>query len=101
MAVAAFVLLVAVARADRVFSPREADSSLSEDLIAFEGYDPVAYFPEFGGRAVKGLPEFSYDFPTSDKAGNAYSATFLFSLPQHLATFASDPWRYAPRWGGF
>ena len=75
-------------------------ASASSVPIAFEGFDVVAYFPGFG-PAVQGSPEFAYDMHTSDKDGRYYEARFLFSSAAHRDVFASDPWHYAPRYGGF
>ena len=61
----------------------------SED-VAIKGYDTVAYFTE--GRAVKGKPEFEYVWQ---------DARWLFAKAEHRDLFASDPERYAPRFGGF
>jgi hypothetical protein len=58
--------------------------------IAIRGYDTVAYFTE--GRAVKGKPEFEHAWQ---------EARWLFASAEHRDLFASDPERYAPRFGGY
>lgn len=60
------------------------------------GFDVVQYhfIPPYnqGGVAVRGLPEFAYNF-------QGYQ--FWFSTAENRETFREDPWRYAPAWGGF
>lgn len=58
--------------------------------LAIDGYDPVAYFTE--RKPVKGSPEFRSDFQGS---------TFQFASAAHRDTFAADPAKYAPQYGGF
>lgn len=55
-------------------------------------YDPVAYFPEGGGVAVKGKAEFSYDYE---------GVEYLFSSQKNLDTFKTDPAKYEPTYGGW
>jgi len=58
--------------------------------VAIMGYDPVAYFTQ--GQAVKGSPEFSYEF---------LGETWHFASAEHRDAFASDPVAYAPQYGGY
>ncbi len=58
--------------------------------VAIKGYDPVAYFTE--SRAVKGSREHAFQWRES---------TWHFSSDAHRERFASDPERYAPKYGGF
>ena len=58
--------------------------------IAIKGYDTVAYFTE--GRAVKGESKFSYEWN---------DAKWYFKNAEHRDQFASDPERYAPKYGGY
>lgn len=62
----------------------------SENGVAIEGTDPVAYFTQ--GEAIAGLPEFSHQW------GNT---TWYFATAEHRDLFASDPQKYAPQYGGF
>ena len=60
------------------------------------GYDVVQYhfikpYKE-GGVAVRGVPEFAYNF-------EGYQ--FWFSTKENRDLFIGDPWKYAPAWGGF
>ncbi|MEO0543810.1 MAG: YHS domain-containing (seleno)protein [Pseudomonadota bacterium] len=61
-----------------------------EGEFAVEGYDVVAYQTQ--DAAVKGSEEFQaiYD-----------GATYLFSSNENLETFAENPGRYVPQYGGF
>lgn len=60
------------------------------------GFDVVQYhfIPSVkdGGVAVRGKPEFAYNF-------EGYQ--FWFSTAENRQRFIDDPWRYAPAWGGF
>lgn len=60
------------------------------------GFDVVQYhfIPAYkdGGVAVRGLPEYAYNF-------NGYQ--FWFSTAENRELFINDPWKYAPAWGGY
>lgn len=60
------------------------------------GFDVVQYhfIPSFkdGGVAVRGKPEFAYNF-------EGYQ--FWFSTLENRRAFVENPWKYAPAWGGF
>jgi hypothetical protein len=58
--------------------------------VAIRGYDTVAYFTE--NKPVPGLPEFVHEW---------HDAKWQFASAEHRDLFASDPERYAPRYGGF
>lgn len=58
--------------------------------VAIRGYDPVAYFTE--GRPVEGTSTYRHDW---------MGATWTFANAANLATFAADPEKYAPRYGGY
>lgn len=62
----------------------------AENGVAIRGTDPVAYFVE--GRPVTGRAELTLDW-----AG----ATWRFATAANRDTFAADPARYAPAYGGF
>jgi hypothetical protein len=57
--------------------------------VAILGYDPVAYFTD--NRATEGSPEITYDW---------LGVTWQFASVEHRDTFAADPIRYAPQFGG-
>lgn len=58
--------------------------------LAIDGYDPVAYFTE--KKPVKGSPEFRVEFEGS---------TFQFVSATHRDTFAVDPSKFVPQYGGY
>lgn len=60
------------------------------DGVAVKGYDVVAYFTE--GRPVRGDERYAHSWQ---------EATWYFANETHLAAFAAEPARYAPRYGGF
>jgi hypothetical protein len=62
----------------------------AENGVAVRGTDPVAYFAE--GRPVAGRADLTLDW-----AG----ATWRFATAANRDTFAADPARYAPAYGGF
>ena len=58
--------------------------------VAIKGYDPIAYHTE--GRAVKGQSKYSYIWN---------DAKWYFNSAKNRDLFASDPERYAPKYGGY
>lgn len=58
--------------------------------LGLKGYDPVGYFTE--NKAVKGSERF-----TTQHGG----VTWQFASAQNRDTFAANPTRYAPQYGGF
>ncbi len=60
--------------------------------LAIQGYDPVAYFPEGGGKPTKGS-----DSITADYEG----ATYRFATTAHRDAFLADPSKYEPAHGGW
>lgn len=60
------------------------------------GFDVVQYhfIPSYreGGVAVRGKPEYAYNF---------HGYQFWFSTLENRNLFIGDPWKYAPAWGGF
>ncbi|NJK28189.1 MAG: YHS domain-containing protein [Coleofasciculaceae cyanobacterium SM2_3_26] len=63
--------------------------NLNEAGVAIQGYDPVSYF---SSQPVKGNPEISTTYE---------GAIYYFSSADNKATFASNPQKYAPQYGGF
>jgi YHS domain-containing protein len=80
--VAMLVAAVSVASADPVNRSRAG--------LALGGYDPVAYFSD--GRAVVGSAAFAHVHE---------GTTYHFASAAHRDTFAADPVRYLPQYGGF
>lgn len=60
------------------------------DGAAIRGYDPVAYFTN--GEPVKGTGAFSHEWQ---------GATWQFASAENRDSFASDPQKYAPQYGGY
>src|SRR5437764_481032 len=58
--------------------------------LAIRGYDPVAYFQQ--GGPVKGSPALRQEW---------MGATWLFSSAANRDVFATNPDKYAPRYGGY
>ena len=68
------------------------------------GYDMVSYFVK--GFAVKGSANYACAFVTQDCGINdtcvdRFNSTFYFESQENLETFEKDPWKYAPKYGGF
>jgi len=82
LAATAMVATVAPALAlDPVFSWRRT---------ALRGYDPVAYFTE--GKPIEGSDRFTHHWQ---------GATWHFASAENRDSFAADPERYAPQYGGY
>jgi hypothetical protein len=54
------------------------------------GYDPVGYFPEGGGKPQMGLKDLSMTY---------MGVTYNFSTAQNLETFLQNPNKYEPTYG--
>jgi len=66
------------------------DPVFQDDGAAFRGYDPIAYFTEDG--PVKGSPENSFSYQ---------GAIRQFASAENRDTFAADPEKYTPDYGGY
>ena len=64
--------------------------NMDESNIAILGYDAVAYFTV--GEPTPGSPQFEHVW---------HEARWQFASADHRDMFASDPDRFAPRYGGF
>lgn len=62
----------------------------TEDGIAVDGTDVVAYFTE--GKPVAGAKDITHDW---------MGATWRFASEDNRAAFAADPVAYAPQYGGY
>ncbi len=67
-----------------------ATQFFERNSLAIDGYDPVAYFTEH--KPVKGAPAFRTDYQ---------GATFQFASADHRDTFAANPERFIPQYGGY
>jgi hypothetical protein len=73
--------------------PRDVSQlNLGQDRLALQGYDPVAYFPEGGGRPREGLASIT---ATHD------GVLYRFASAQNRQLFAKDPQRFEPQYGGW
>lgn len=70
----------------------EWDLPRKGEKLAIDGYDPVAYFPEGGGEAMKG------DKGITTVHGGV---TYRFASAAHRALFLAHPDRYEPAHGGW
>jgi peroxiredoxin len=66
--------------------------NLPKSKLAISGYDPVAYFPEGGGKPKKGL-----DTITATHNG----ITYRFATKPNLDLFNANPSKYEPSHGGW
>lgn len=62
----------------------------SSDSKAIRGYDVVAFFRQ--GKPVKGKDAFMYQWK---------EANWYFSSKENLDSFATNPEKYAPQYGGY
>lgn len=58
--------------------------------LAIEGYDPVAYFQQ--NKAVEGNKKFQHEWQ---------GAKWNFSSAENRDSFAAEPEKYAPQYGGY
>jgi len=65
--------------------------NLDKRSLALDGYDPVAYFPEGGGKAVEGKKAL-----TATHRG----AMYRFANAKNRDRFLAQPDRYEPAYGG-
>ena len=88
-------LFAADAPASGASAPRRNPAQWNLDAkthLAITGYDPVAYFPEGGGRATKGDAKFAAEYK---------GAVYHFVSADHKEKFLVNPARYEPAHGGW
>lgn len=66
--------------------------NLLGEAVGAAGYDPVAYFPEGGGKPQKGLVKYTL---TRD------GVTYRFASEENLNRFKQNPEKYTPVYGGW
>jgi len=66
--------------------------NISRKGLAIDGYDPVAYFPEGGGKATKGKKSLAIEHA---------DVTYRFANEANRDRFRADPDRYRPAYGGW
>lgn len=67
-----------------------AQGARAEPRLVLKGHDPVAYFTV--SKPVKGDPRMAYDWD---------EGRYYFSNAKNRDTFAANPDRYAPQFGGY
>ncbi len=92
--IAAVVMIVATILFFSLAVPSlaEAKSEINKNWrgLAIKGYDPVAYHKD--GKPVEGSNKFEMEWK---------GAKWRFASAEHRDLFASDPEKYAPRYGGY
>lgn len=81
-----------VAQQPAMKAPSAATMNLLGPGIGLEGFDPVSYWPEGGGRPKQGTIKLSYDHK---------GVTYRFANEKNLESFKSDPDRFLPQYGGY
>jgi YHS domain-containing protein len=66
--------------------------NLGKQKLALEGYDPVAYFPEGGGKALEGRKTITLEHE---------GALYRFASEANRERFRERPDRYEPAYGGW
>jgi YHS domain-containing protein len=66
--------------------------NLDEKGLALQGYDPVAYFEEFGGKATRGKESIHYRYR---------GVTYRFASERNRKAFLAAPAKYEPAYGGY
>lgn len=85
------VLLIAVLSASTFAqTTKSAKHVNTENGIAIQGYDPVAYFEN--SKAVKGKNEFATTFQET---------IYYFSSEKNKSSFIKDPKHFIPQYGGY
>jgi hypothetical protein len=84
------ILVLAFGLLGTYCSPVLASEFFEQNGLAIDGYDPVAYFTDI--KPVKGVPEFRADYQ---------DATFQFVSAAHRDTFAANPNKFTPQYGGY
>jgi len=93
--------LVAVAPAQQQDRKKPSDNApratlkhynLDKKKVAIQGYDPVAYFPEGGGKAKKGSARYTVKHQ---------GVVYRFATRQNLERFQKTPSKFEPAYGGW
>ncbi len=87
---AALALTIIAAPADA--QANRASSYNLENVLALQGYDPVAYFAEGGGRPREGSKHITH---------NHESVTYRFATEDNRKRFVANPTRFEPAYGGW
>lgn len=79
-------------RAEPVRNTAEWNLPKKGEKLAIKGYDPVAYFPEGGEKALKGDKKIVTDYK---------GVVYRFASTGHRDLFLANPARYEPTYGGW
>lgn len=63
-----------------------------ENGVGLKGFDPVAIFPEGGGKPMRGDNQLRLEY---------MGVTYYFATPQNLDAFVQNPDKYEPTYGGW
>ncbi len=80
------------ARAEAPKAPTPLTHNLLGPGVGLEGFDPVSYWPEGGGRPTQGTIKLTYTH-----GGVAYR----FASEGNLEAFKAAPERFLPQYGGY
>ena len=83
-------ILASLALATTLTLAKELVNADEASKTGLQGYDPVAFFTE--AVAAKGSPLIT---------GEHKGVTYMFASEEHKATFAKDPEKYLPAYGGY
>ena len=72
--------------------PALKEYDLGKKDLALEGYDPVAYFKEFGGKATEGKKSITHTHR---------GVLYRFSSEANKKAFVANPTRFEPMYGGW
>lgn len=93
IAAASMSLVLAGALTARAEKPSSRGShDLLGEGVGLVGYDPVSYFPEGGGKPVKGHIAISAEHD---------GVVYRFASESHKAAFQKNPGKYVPAYGGW
>ena len=88
--VAAMLSTAAIADGNPIRNTKEWE--LPKSKLAIQGYDPVAYFPEGGGKAAKGDPKITLTYE---------GVVYRFATKENRERFNAKPAGYEPAHGGW
>jgi len=93
-ALVALGALSALTMLPRVFAAEASRTShnLLGESVGLAAYDPVAYFPEGGGKPARGLISISAEHE---------GVRYRFATEAHKAAFLKNPAKYVPAFGGW
>ena len=72
--------------------PALKEFNLGKKDLALQGYDPVAYFPGFGGKPAKGKKSITHTHR---------GVLYRFSSEANKKAFVADPASFEPMYGGW